>query len=306
MCALWRCASIRKRNNYSGSPMPKIVIIAGPTASGKSAKAIEIARAENGVVINCDSMQIYNDLPLLTAQPSAEEKQQMPHELYGALHPNEACSAGLWREMVEPLIQKILANGQTPIICGGTGLYIKALTDGLSPMPDVPAEIRDAANKKQQELGNPGFYEALKKRDPVMAARFHPSHTARLIRAWEVLEATGKSLSEWQANDRRAPPDDWDFEVHKIMPERDVLHERCNTRFLKMMDGGALEEAADFGKRIDDGEIRGDVLLTKALGFKPLWAYLKGEISKDEAIIRAQTDTRQYAKRQMTWFRNQI
>ena len=286
--------------------MPRIVIIAGPTASGKSAKAIEIAHAQGGVIINCDSMQIYDGLPLLTAQPSAEDRELAPHALYGALHPNETCSAGRWREMAQPLIEKILGDGQTPVICGGTGLYIMALTEGLSPIPDVPASIREAAIAKQQALGNPAFHAELTKRDPEMAARLHPLHTARLVRAWEVLEATGKSLAAWQALDRLAPPPDWDFEIHKIMPERNVLHERCNARFIQMMESGALEEVSDFSAKIDSGEINADIPLTKALGFKPLRAYLKGEIKKDEAIARAQADTRQYAKRQVTWFRHQL
>ena len=196
-----------------------IHVIGGPTASGKSAHALDLAAKHDGVIINADSMQVYDGLHILTAQPTEEDQAQVPHKLYGTLHPNESCSAGNWREMVEPLIHETLNNGKTPIIVGGSGLYIKALVDGLSPMPDIPQDIRDAAGEKQKELGNPAFHEALKERDPVMAARLDPFNTARLIRAWEVLEATGQSLAEWQEMPRLSPPEDWEFHVTLVMPE---------------------------------------------------------------------------------------
>ena len=283
-----------------------IHIIAGPTASGKSARAIELAEEIDGIIINCDSMQIYDGLQTLTAQPPEEDLKQVPHMLYSHLHPNEACSAGNWREIVEPIIHDVLEQGKAPIIVGGSGLYIRALTDGLSPMPDVPQEVRDAAVKKQQELGNPAFHEELKKRDPVMADRFHPFHTARLVRAWEVLEATGKSLSEWQKLTRLSPPESWDFDIEIIIPERPVQHQRCNDRFLWMMDNGIIEEVEHFSKRIESGEVRDNVPLVKALGYRPILSYIKGEMSKEDAIEQSQARTRQYAKQQVTWFRNQI
>jgi tRNA dimethylallyltransferase len=283
-----------------------IHIIAGPTASGKSAKAIELAQALNGVIINCDSMQLYDDLPILSAQPSAQDAQNVPHLLYAILHPNDVCSAGNYREMVEPVIEEVLQNGQIPIICGGTGLYIKSIMDGLSPVPDIPQEVRDAAVAMQKKLGNPGFHKALQKRDPIMAERFHAHHTARLIRAWEVLDATGKSLAEWQEEPRIPPPSHWTFEVHKIMPERETLRDRCDERFLWMVENGALEEVEAFQSRIESGEVRDDVPLTKALGFKNLRDYIQGKLSRDEAIEKSQAETRQYAKRQSTWFRNQL
>jgi len=283
-----------------------IHVVAGPTASGKSAFALELAAQYNGVIINADSQQIYDGLPILSAQPSQDDKKQAPHELYAALDPNAPCSAGNWREMAEPVIERVIAAGQTPIVTGGSGLYIKALVEGLSPIPDIPGNVREAAVAKQKELGNPAFHAALKERDPVMAQRFHPHHTARLVRAWEVLEATGKSLSEWQKLPRIAPPDHWHFEVHKIIPERKKLHERINTRFDWMVENGALEEVADFAAQIENGKVRDGVPLTKALGFKPLLAYLSGEISKDDALERSKADTRQYAKRQITWFKGQL
>lgn len=283
-----------------------IHIVAGPTASGKSAKALELARVLDGVVINCDSLQIYGALPILSAQPSAADHDAAPHRLYGALHPNEVCSAGNWREKAIPAIEEVLSAGKAPIICGGTGLYIKALTEGLSPIPDIPEEVRARAIALQKELGNPAFHAALEKRDPVMAARFHPFHTARLVRAYEVIEATGRSLAEWQDMEREGPPAHWRFEIHKIMPERDELRARCDARFDWMMENGVLDEVAAFDARLEAGEVAEGVPITKALGFKPLRAYLRGEISRDEAVERAKGETRRYAKRQVTWFRHQL
>jgi tRNA dimethylallyltransferase len=283
-----------------------IYIIGGPTASGKSARAIDFAQQQNGVVINCDSLQIYDGLPILTAQPKETDKAGLPHLLYGHLHPNDLCSAGNWREMVEPIIHDVLAQGKTPVIVGGTGLYIKALTDGLSPMPDVPLEVREKAMALQKELGNPAFHAELMKRDPDMAARFHPFHTARLVRAWEVLEATGQSLSVWQKEARLAPPDDWEFEIEIIIPERSELRARCDQRFGMMLEAGALDEVEAFAARIESGELRPTVPLTKALGYRELLGYIRDETSKDEAIEKAQNRTKRYAKQQVTWFRNQL
>lgn len=286
--------------------MTKIHIIGGPTASGKSAHALALAEQHDGIIINADSMQVYDDLPMLTAQPSEADKAAHPHEFYGYLHPNEDCSAGNWREHVEPRIQEILESGKTPIIVGGSGLYINALVYGLSPIPDMPEDIRAAASAKQKELGNPAFHEALAERDPIIAERLDEYNTARLVRAWEVLEATGKSLSEWQEQPLLGPPVDWEFDVTLVMPEREVLYDRCNKRFEWMIENGALEEVEAFNTRIEKGDIKPNALLCNALGVKPLTAYLKGEFTKAEAIERAQGETRRYAKRQVTWFRHQV
>ncbi|MFN3701612.1 MAG: tRNA (adenosine(37)-N6)-dimethylallyltransferase MiaA [Alphaproteobacteria bacterium] len=283
-----------------------IHIVAGPTASGKSSRALELALERDGVIINCDSLQIYDGLHTLTAQPEDDDLKAAPHLLYSHLHPNDVCSAGNWCELAMPLIAKTLENGQTPIICGGTGLYIRALTDGLSPMPDVPPAIRNAVVARYEALGAEAFYQELETRDPVMAARFHVNHKARIIRAMEVLEATGKSLAEWQKLDRAAPPPNWNFEIEVILPERNTLYERCNQRFEAMLQRGALEEVAAFSQKIKDGAVKDGVPLTKALGFRQLEAYLNGAISREEAITLAQGETRRYAKRQTTWFRNQI
>jgi tRNA dimethylallyltransferase len=283
-----------------------IFIVAGPTASGKSARALELANQHDGVIVNCDSIQIYEGLPLLSAQPLAEDLAAAPHEFYGILHPNEMCSAGHWRDMVLPLLHDILARGQTPIIAGGSGLYIKALTEGLSPMPDIPDEIRAKAITMQIESAAADIHADLQARDPVMAERLDPNNTARLVRAWEVLEATGKSLSEWQKLPKQKPPEHWSFITEIIIPERDVLYQRCNDRFLWMLDNGAWDEAQAFSKRVESGDVTDGVPATKALGYKQLMACLRGEMSEEDTIERAQAETRHYAKRQVTWFRNQM
>ena len=281
-------------------------IIVGPTASGKSARALVLAEKLDGVIINCDSMQIYDGLHVLTAQPSQRDLDSASHKLYAHLHPNDLCSAGHWREMAEPVINDVFAQNKTPIVVGGSGLYIKALTEGLSPMPDVPQDIRDMAVHKQKELGNPAFYALLEKCDPVMAKRFHPFHTARLVRAYEVFEATGRSLADWQGQPRLSPPDHWDFKIDVIIPERADQHARCNERFLWMMDNGAPEEVEAFSKHIENGAVRDNVPLVKALGYQEILSYIRGDVSKEEAITCAQARTRQYAKQQVTWFRNQL
>jgi tRNA dimethylallyltransferase len=286
--------------------MPVIHIIAGPTASGKSARALDHAAKENGIIVNADSMQVYDALPILTARPTADDIAAVPHRLYGTVPPAQACSAGIWRNVAIQEIEDILKSGKTPIIVGGSGLYIKALIEGFSPMPDVPEDIRARAVARQAALGNPAFHDELMRRDPVIAARFHPMHTARLIRAWEVLEATGKSLSEWQSLPKQNPPDDWRFMVEVILPDRDTLNARCDTRFDAMMDGAVMTEIEDFAARLECGEIPQYALITRALGAQPLLAYHRGQTSKQEAVEQAKLETRQYAKRQMTWFRHQI
>ncbi|MGH1404807.1 MAG: tRNA (adenosine(37)-N6)-dimethylallyltransferase MiaA [Alphaproteobacteria bacterium] len=283
-----------------------IHIIAGPTASGKSARALELAEEKNGIIINCDSIQIYDGLQMLTAQPPEEDLKRVPHMLYSHLHPNDACSAGNWREIVEPLIHDILGQGKTPIIVGGSGLYIKALTHGLSPMPDIPQNVRDTVVAHYEKIGAQAFYDELYTRDPEMAKRFHVNHKARIIRAMEVLEATGKSLSEWQNLTRLSPPNQWDFKTEIIILPRPVQHQQCNDRFLWMLDNGALDEVEAFSKRVINGEVRDNVPLTKALGYRQMLSYINGELSKEDAIEQSQARTRQYAKQQVTWFRNQM
>lgn len=284
----------------------RIVLIYGPTASGKSATALDIAEKENGVIINADSMQVYDALHVLTAQPSQEEQEQAPHRLYAVLDPAEKCSAARWREMVLAEIEDAFANNQTPVICGGTGFYIKSLIEGLSPIPDVPDEIRQMAMEIQSELGNPAFHGALTKKDPAMAKKLNPHDTQRLIRAWEVFHATGKSLAYWQSLPKEGPPEDWTFEHHFINPDRDLLRQRINDRFDMMIEAGVLDEVKTLAAKIENGEVPHDAGIIIAHGFRPLRAYLHGECELEDAIEQSKLETRQYAKRQRTWLRNQF
>lgn len=283
-----------------------IHVIIGPTASGKSAYALDIAKSCNGVIINCDAMQSYDALHVLTAQPSAEEQATIPHRLYGHLHPSTHYSAADWRVDAIYQIESAWDKDQTPILCGGTGFYLKALMEGLSPIPEIPKHVRDEAIALQIQLGNPAFHEELKKIDPATAASLDPMNTQRNVRAWEVFVHTGKPLAEWQSMPLEGAPRGWNFYVTALFPDREQLREKINTRVHVMLDLGILDEVKELDTRIQNGEINESALIVKAHGFRPFRRYLNGEWSLDKAIDFTQTETRQYAKRQMTWLRNQI
>lgn len=289
---------------------PSVHIIAGPTASGKSALALQRAAALDGVIINADSMQLYDALPLLTARPDAADMARAPHALYAVLPPGDDCSAAQWAARALAEIETALAAGKVPLVTGGTGLYLRALMRGLSPIPDVPPAIRAAAMARIAETGTIAFHAALAARDPAMGARLHPHDTQRLVRAWEVLEATGRSLSYWQGLPP-VPPVLADgtalrFDVTVFELPRAVLHERCDRRFGMMMDNGALEEVAALAALIDNGTVPPGAAITHALGFDALRAFLRGELTRADAIARSQAQTRQYVKRQSTWLRHQL
>ncbi|MCB9990552.1 MAG: tRNA (adenosine(37)-N6)-dimethylallyltransferase MiaA [Rhodospirillales bacterium] len=294
-------------SNYSIHHTPcTIHVIYGPTASGKTALALELAARHDGIIINADSMQIYDSLHVLTAQPSQQEQAQAPHRLYAHMAPQEKCSAASWRELAAAEIEQALANDKTPIIVGGTGFYLKALIEGLSPIPDVPPDVRADAMALQAAHGNPAFHAALAERDPDMAARLNPNDTQRLVRAWEVLTATGKSLAYWQSLPAEGPPEHWQFEKHFVNPEREILYDRCNARFDMMLDHGILDEVKTLDAQITNGTVRADAAITHALGFHPLRDYLHGACTLEDAIDLAKQETRNYAKRQVSWLKNQI
>lgn len=289
-----------------GEAQKPVLIIAGPTASGKSGLALAVAVKKNGVIINADSMQIYAGLPLLAAQPPREDMTQAPHRLYAVLHPNDSCSAARWRGMALEEIEKAHGDNRLPILTGGTGFYLKALTEGLSPMPEVPQKIREKYSARQQEIGTAAFFEELQQADPEIAAKLDPSNPQRLIRAFEVLAHTGKSLAEWQKAPLEKPPAHLRFITVTLLPPREDLYRNCDARFDIMMQTGALEEAADFLKKIEAHEISATAPLAKALGFPELADFLRGKKTKEEATEAAKISTRHYAKRQTTWFRNQV
>ena len=277
------------------------VVLGGPTASGKSALALAIAREFGGTVINADSLQVYRELPILTAQPAAEARAALPHRLYGFLSASERCSVARWAALARAEIDAALAAGRLPTVVGGTGLYLRSLLHGLAPVPEIPADVRERAKQSLAELGKAAFHAELARRDPRMAARIRPSDSQRMVRAWEVMEATGRSLADWQAHQDSARPNDGPhFLTLVLMPERAPLYAACDARFRAMVEEGALAEAAAL-QSLDPG-----LPAFKALGLRELIAHLRGECSLEAAIAAAQQATRRYAKRQMTWLRHQV
>ena len=276
------------------------VILGGPTASGKSALALAIARRFGGTIINADALQVYRELPILTAQPSSDAQAAVPHRLYGFLSATERCSAARWAALAQAEIDAAFAQGRLPIVVGGTGLYLRALRHGLVPLPEIPAAARAAAKQRLAELGKAAFHAELARRDPRMAARIRPSDPQRMVRAWEVLEATGRSLAGWQVADTPRVADSARFLTLVLMPERAPLYAACDARFRAMVERGALEEAAAL-RDLDPA-----LPALKALGLRELIAHLHGETSLETAIAAAQQAIRRYAKRQMTWFRHQV
>jgi tRNA dimethylallyltransferase len=280
-----------------------VVVVAGPTASGKSALALDLAQALGGTVINADSMQVYRELRILTARPAPEEEALAPHRLYGVIPAAEACSAARWREMALAEIVDAHAAGRLPILCGGTGLYLRALMEGLSPIPDVPAPIRADTRRRMAEIGNEAFHAELAARDPVMGARLHAGDTQRVLRAAEVFAATGRSLAEWQSEpDEAASMHGLAFYTVALMPPRAPLRQRIEERFSAMVAAGALDEV----RKLASLDLPQELPAMKAHGVPELMRHLKGEIPLEEAARRAVLVTGQYAKRQFTWLRHQI
>ena len=278
------------------------ILIAGPTASGKSALALRLARERNGVVINADSMQVYSDLRVLTARPSPEEVARAPHVLYGHVAASEAYSVARWIADVHEVLARAREQGQTPIIVGGTGLYFKALLEGLSPVPEIPAEIRVHWRAEAKRLGGPQLHAELRARDHVMAARLAPGDTQRITRALEVLAATGRSLADWQAIPGEPVFDAASTERLVVTLPRASLHERCDRRFDQMMSQGALDEVRGLRALNLDPALP----VMGALGVRPLLRHLAGEIDLATAIEAGKRETRQYVKRQETWLKREM
>lgn len=275
------------------------VLIAGPTASGKSALALALARDYGGAVINADAMQVYRELCVLSARPDAGEERLAPHYLYGFVSAFEPFSVGRWLDAARDALDEVRGKGLLPIVVGGTGLYFAALLNGLSPIPEIHASIRVEARQKLTELGNEKFHAELAARDPEMGARLNPGDSQRLVRAWEVIEATGQSLAEWQAL-KGTPVLEGDLARYVLKPNREWLIARIEKRFRMMMAQGALDEV-----RALKG-LGNDLPAARALGVPQLLAHLEGRLSLEQAVEQAVTQTRQYAKRQMTWFRHQM
>ena len=278
------------------------MLIAGPTASGKSALALDLAQKSGGVVINTDSMQVYRDLRVLTARPTAAEEAAVPHRLYGHVDPAINFSAGAWVADAAKVLEDARANQRVPIFVGGTGLYFKALTRGLSAIPPIAAEIRERVRARLEQEGIGALHVELARRDPVSAERLKPRDRTRIARALEVVEATGRSITDWYREGLPPLLPPGSFHALFLSIERDALYARIDARFDAMLKAGALAEVERLAARGLDSLLPA----MKAHGVPALTRYLKGEIALSEAAEIARADTRHYAKRQFTWFRHQL
>ena len=277
-----------------------VIVVTGPTASGKSALALALAERRGGTVVNADAMQTYDAFPILTAQPTQEERERAPHALYGVLPLSETVSAARWRTMASAEIERALAAGRVPILCGGSGLYIRTLMLGISPIPDAPPELREQANADWAALGPDTFRARLARHDPAIVERLKPGDRQRHVRAWEVFQATGRPLSEWQAGEAAAAP--WWFATVLLSPDRAWLRERIERRFDVMLAQGVEAEVRAVFDRHPDPAWPG----LKAHGAPEFFRHFRGEMAPEDVRRVAIDHTRQYAKRQMTWFRHQM
>ncbi|MGX4770065.1 tRNA (adenosine(37)-N6)-dimethylallyltransferase MiaA [Bradyrhizobium guangdongense] len=284
-----------------GHPI-KAVLIAGPTASGKSALALELASRADGVVINADSMQVYRDLRIITARPTPDEEARVPHRLYGHVDAAVNFSAGAWVVDAAKALEAARAGGRLPIFIGGTGLYFKALTAGLSVVPPIPVEVREGVRARLERNGVEALHAELATRDPRAAERLNLRDRTRIARALEVIEATGRSLLDWhhEGQPPLLPKDS--FRAVFLAPERDELYARIDARFGAMLRGGALDEVERLAARGLDPLLPA----MKAHGVPALIRHFRGELSLEEAATIGRADTRHYAKRQFTWFRHQL
>lgn len=281
------------------NPASDYILLAGPTASGKSALALDFAEQLDGVIINADSMQVYTDLRILTARPSAEDEVRLPHKLYGTVDGAERYSVGRWLTDLHLAVEQTRAQKKWPIIVGGTGFYLNAAEHGISAIPDIPQEARSEAMSYHQQYGGQGALEELQELDPAIADRLEAGDSQRLVRALEVVLHTGKPLSYWQSRPREGGLTGRAIKIAHI-PERELVYERIDKRFSAMIEGGGLAEVEQLMQR----HLSPDLPVMKALGVTALAAFLNGDIDKQTAVYLASRDTRHYAKRQMTWLRN--
>ncbi len=279
----------------------QVIIIAGATASGKSALGVTLAKRIGGEIVNADSMQLYRDLPTLTAAPSQDDLSVVPHHGYGVMDGGVRCSVGHWLKVTQGYVSDCRRRGKIPVLVGGTGMYIRAAMEGISPIPDIDAAYRKQATTMLAALGGGAFRRELGEYDPVLAARLDDGDSQRLIRGMEVWLATGIPLSRWQDQPQTGGITA-NFTTIRIAPPRDQLYARCDRRLGLMIEDGVLVEAG----RLMERRLDPSLPLMKSVGLVPIFEYLKGKTSLDTAIAKARQDTRRYAKRQTTWFNNQF
>jgi tRNA dimethylallyltransferase len=280
----------------------KLRVIMGPTASGKTALAVRLAQAMNGAVVNCDSMQMYADLPMLTAQPTMDERAGIPHHLFGVLAGDDKCQAARYTELARPALAAVRTQGQQPILCGGTGLYFRSLTEGLAPIPPIPIALHNMAVLMHKDIGGAALRARLAAVDAPTAARLNDGDTQRLIRAWEVYVATGTPISTWQREASAMSALETDWRAYILLPPRADLYDKINHRFTIMMKSGVVDEV----RALLAKGYATDLPVMRAHGVPEISAYLRGEWSEADAVARAQQVTRNYAKRQYTWFTHQL
>lgn len=284
--------------NIASPARPNLALIAGPTASGKSALALALAERHRGTIVNADSAQVYRDLRILSARPSAEEEARAPHRLFGHVDGAESYSAARWAEQAKAAIAEAHAASRLPILVGGTGLYLRTLLDGIAPVPEIDPAIR----AEVRALPVADAHTQLREVDPVAAARLAPGDTTRIARALEVVRSTGRPLAQWQAERIGGIGEAMRLLPLVLLPDRNWLVDRCDRRLAQMFDEGAIEEVRRLLARED---VPSEAPVRRAIGVAEITALLAGEIDRDAAIERARLATRQYAKRQYTWFRNQ-
>ena len=280
----------------------KIIIVAGPTASGKTSLAVKIAEYKCGVVINADSKQVYQDVPIITAQPTEDEKKSIDHQLYGVIPISSNYTAANWVSDASVAINNIQSQGKLAILVGGTGMYIKSLVSGLSAIPDISSYIRQEVRKLYDSIGKESFYKLLLSMDEAAKKKILSTDKQRMIRAMEVLEGTGKSLYYWHGQKSIAYYKASDFLFIYVTPPRELIYKKVNSRFSKMLEDGAIEEVRVIMNTISDRSLP----IYKAHGVPELVKFLENKIGLDEASMLGQANTRKYVKRQTTWFNHQL
>jgi tRNA dimethylallyltransferase len=276
---------------------PPVALIAGPTASGKSALALQLAEQVGGVIVNADSAQVYRDLPILSAAPDPAELKRAEHRLYGVLDGATPCSAADWAEMARREIADVHASGKTPVLVGGTGLYLRTLLQGIAPIPPIDPAVRRLVRESPVEKNR----ERLRDLDPDAVSRLRPGDTARISRALEVVLSTGRTLASWQEEREGGIEGKIDLRPLIILPPRDWLYARCDERFAVMIEAGAADEVRTLLER----HLSPDLPVMRGIGVREIAAWLHGDVTREEAIAAGRQATRRYAKRQYTWFAHQ-